>query len=156
MATLRTDQASSTPRVGARAKRAWPALVLAPLVLAALACAAVPLRAETPAPTDAQAIQRADEERGRRAENLKRVQDALAHIAVAGEIGRLVSAVRGRPGRLAAARRRRAPARHIVFDASRPGAKKARRLDQPGAGDRRVRLSDLARQGGLKPYPSRA
>ncbi len=39
-----------------------------------------------------------------------------------------------------------------MFDAGRrPGAKKARRLEQPGAGDRSVRLSDLARQGGLKP-----
>ena len=73
MTSLRTDQASSKPRVGARAKRAWPVLVLA-----ALACPAVPLRAETPAPTDAPANQRAAEERDRRAENLKRVQDALA------------------------------------------------------------------------------
>jgi Fur family ferric uptake transcriptional regulator len=40
---------------------------------------------------------------------------------------------------------------HIVFDASsRPGAKKALRLDSPGAGDRSVRLSDLARQGGVR------
>ena len=76
MTSLRTDQASSKPRVGARAKRAWPVLVLA-----ALACPAVPLRAETPAPTDAPANQRAAEERDRRAENLKRVQDALAASA---------------------------------------------------------------------------
>jgi len=39
-----------------------------------------------------------------------------------------------------------------VFDAnSRPGAKKARRLDPPDAGNRSVRLSDLARQGGVRP-----
>ena len=39
-----------------------------------------------------------------------------------------------------------------MFDAnSRPGAKKARRLDPPGAVDRSVRLSDLARQGVARP-----
>jgi Fur family ferric uptake transcriptional regulator len=48
--------------------------------------------------------------------------------------------------------RRRVPASHIVFDANRrPGAKKARRLEQPGAADRSVRLSDLARQGSSRP-----
>ena len=41
---------------------------------------------------------------------------------------------------------------HNVFDADRrPGAKKARRTVPPGAVDRSVRLSDLARQGGGKP-----
>ncbi len=44
-----------------------------------------------------------------------------------------------------------------MFDAnSRPGAKKARRLDPPGAGDRSVRLSDLARQGGVRPKAAAA
>jgi Fur family transcriptional regulator, ferric uptake regulator len=39
-----------------------------------------------------------------------------------------------------------------VFDAnSRPGAKKARRAGPPCVGDRSVRLSDLARQGGARP-----
>ncbi len=39
-----------------------------------------------------------------------------------------------------------------MFDASsRPSAKKAWRADSSGAGDRGVRLSDLARQGGSKP-----
>jgi len=51
-------------------------------VLIALACAAGPSRAEDPAPnTDAEKIQRTTEERERRAENLKRVQDALAASA---------------------------------------------------------------------------
>ena len=54
-------------------------------------------------------------------------------------------------------RHRPASACHIVFDASsRPGAKKARRRDRPGAGNRSVRLSDLARQGGVKPRAARA
>ena len=39
-----------------------------------------------------------------------------------------------------------------MFDAnSRPGAKKAWRVDPSGAVDRSVRLSDLARQGGARP-----
>ncbi len=41
---------------------------------------------------------------------------------------------------------------HNVFDAnSRPGAKKARRADTPGAVDRSVRLSDLARHNATRP-----
>ncbi len=41
---------------------------------------------------------------------------------------------------------------HNVFDAnSRPGAKKARRVDPPSAVDRSGRLSDLARLGGARP-----
>jgi septal ring factor EnvC (AmiA/AmiB activator) len=52
------------------------------LVLIALACSGGPSRAEDPAPNaDAEKIQRATEERERRAENLKRVQDALAASA---------------------------------------------------------------------------
>jgi septal ring factor EnvC (AmiA/AmiB activator) len=52
------------------------------LVLIALACSGGPSRAENPAPNaDAEKIQRATEERERRAENLKRVQDALAASA---------------------------------------------------------------------------
>jgi len=47
-------------------------------VLLAAACVTMPARAEAPAPADAEAIQRANEERDRRAENLKRVQDAIA------------------------------------------------------------------------------
>ncbi|MEE7494346.1 murein hydrolase activator EnvC family protein [Methylobacterium oryzae CBMB20] len=49
-------------------------------VLALLSFSAAP-RAEVPQPTDPGAIQRANEERERRAENLKRVQDALAASA---------------------------------------------------------------------------
>ncbi|CAA2154990.1 Murein hydrolase activator EnvC [Methylobacterium brachiatum] len=52
------------------------------LVLIALACSGGPSRAEDPAPNaEAEKIQRATEERERRAENLKRVQDALAASA---------------------------------------------------------------------------
>jgi len=44
-----------------------------------------------------------------------------------------------------------------VFDAdSRPGAKKARRVDPSGAVDRSVRLSDLARQGSARPRAAAA
>ncbi|SFE11471.1 peptidoglycan DD-metalloendopeptidase family protein [Methylobacterium sp. 13MFTsu3.1M2] len=57
-------------------RRARAALAL----LAALSIT-VAARAETPKPTDPEAIQRANEERERRAENLKRVQDALAASA---------------------------------------------------------------------------
>ncbi|WCS28329.1 peptidoglycan DD-metalloendopeptidase family protein [Methylobacterium sp. NMS14P] len=49
-------------------------------MLAALSVT-VAARAEAPKPTDPEAIQRANEERERRAENLKRVQDALAASA---------------------------------------------------------------------------
>ncbi|KNY23923.1 peptidoglycan DD-metalloendopeptidase family protein [Methylobacterium sp. ARG-1] len=52
------------------------------LVLIALACSGGPSRAEDPRPNaEAEKIQRATEERERRAENLKRVQDALAASA---------------------------------------------------------------------------
>ncbi len=51
---------------------------LAALVLLAGACLTTPLHAEPPSPADAEATQKADAERDRRAENLKRVQDALA------------------------------------------------------------------------------
>lgn len=55
---------------------------LAPLlVVSVFVSFAVPVWAETPPPKDAEAIRRADEERDRRAENLKRVQDALAASA---------------------------------------------------------------------------
>lgn len=55
----------------------------APAALALLAALSVTVaaRAEAPKPTDPEAIQRANEERERRAENLKRVQDALAASA---------------------------------------------------------------------------
>lgn len=57
----------------AAARCALPALLL----LGALGLAS-PLRAEPPAPADDEAVQKANAERDRRAENLKRVQDALA------------------------------------------------------------------------------
>ncbi|MDP4002241.1 murein hydrolase activator EnvC [Methylobacterium sp. NEAU K] len=56
--------------------------MLRALLLVVVACAAVPSWAEDPAPgAEAEKIQRANEERERRAENLKRVQDALAASA---------------------------------------------------------------------------
>jgi len=57
-------------------RRALPVLAL--MVLVSFAGTA---HAEAPKPTDPEAIQRANEERERRAENLKRVQDALAASA---------------------------------------------------------------------------
>lgn len=66
----------SEPESKPGSRRARAALAL----LAALSIT-VAARAETPKPTDPEAIQRANEERERRAENLKRVQDALAASA---------------------------------------------------------------------------
>jgi murein hydrolase activator len=66
----------SEPESKPVSRRARAALAL----LAALSIT-VAARAETPKPTDPEAIQRANEERERRAENLKRVQDALAASA---------------------------------------------------------------------------
>ncbi|MGU3383082.1 murein hydrolase activator EnvC family protein [Methylobacterium sp. D53M] len=66
----------SEPELKPGSRRARAALAL----LAALSITAA-ARAETPKPTDPEAIQRANEERERRAENLKRVQDALAASA---------------------------------------------------------------------------
>ncbi|KQS86280.1 hypothetical protein ASG32_01970 [Methylobacterium sp. Leaf361] len=66
----------SEPESKPGSRRARAALGL----LAALSIT-VAARAETPKPTDPEAIQRANEERERRAENLKRVQDALAASA---------------------------------------------------------------------------
>lgn len=66
----------SGPESKPGSRRARAALAL----LAALSIT-VAARAETPKPTDPEAIQRANEERERRAENLKRVQDALAASA---------------------------------------------------------------------------
>ncbi|MCJ2091664.1 peptidoglycan DD-metalloendopeptidase family protein [Methylobacterium sp. J-072] len=69
-------------RFGSLARVALQRSTLRALVLIALACAAGPSRAEDPAPNaEAEKIQRATEERERRAENLKRVQDALAASA---------------------------------------------------------------------------
>ncbi|MGU3542360.1 murein hydrolase activator EnvC family protein [Methylobacterium sp. A52T] len=58
-----------------------PRRARAALALLAALSITVAARAETPKPTDPEAIQRANEERERRAENLKRVQDALAASA---------------------------------------------------------------------------
>src|SRR5689334_16737776 len=66
----------SEPESKPGSRRARAALAL----LAALSIT-IAARAETPKPTDPEAIQRANEERERRAENLKRVQDALAASA---------------------------------------------------------------------------
>lgn len=51
------------------------------LTLVALVSIGSAARSETPPATDPEAIQRANEERERRAENLKRVQDAIAASA---------------------------------------------------------------------------
>ncbi|MEE7502967.1 murein hydrolase activator EnvC family protein [Methylobacterium mesophilicum] len=58
-----------------------PRRARAALALLAVLSITAAVRAETPKPTDPEAIQRANEERERRTENLKRVQDALAASA---------------------------------------------------------------------------
>ncbi|ACB22126.1 septal ring factor EnvC (AmiA/AmiB activator) [Methylobacterium sp. PvP062] len=65
-------EAESNP-VPRRGRAAFALLAVLSITVAA--------RAEAPKPTDPEAIQRANEERERRAENLKRVQDALAASA---------------------------------------------------------------------------
>jgi murein hydrolase activator len=71
-------RAAARLRRALRSERARAARAFALLMLT---CMAAPALAEPPAPGDADAIQRASEERERRAENLKRVQDALAASA---------------------------------------------------------------------------
>jgi septal ring factor EnvC (AmiA/AmiB activator) len=79
MVTFGMALGASASRVRASRSRTWRRL-FGGTVLAA-ASLLVQAEAETPAPADAEAAQRASEERDRRAENLKRVQDALAASA---------------------------------------------------------------------------